>query len=339
MKIDFSKYKKIEDIHEDIVSIKIQGATNVAIATFEGLKIYFSNYRNGDFDVLSFLKELEEKGFYLANARPNEPLAKNGVKYILKKLQEKVTNQSFDGVVNGNLEIRLADMVKYVIDLCNEYLVIIENSKNKIIKESEKVFDEFKTKNGRTVEGIFTHCHSSTAVNVINNYAKNFNSSVKVACSETRPLYQGRKTAKYLVEKGIDTTLIVDNSAEYFILDMASFPIDVVFVGTDQITLDGCMINKIGSFGVCLASYIDKDPVYVVGSLLKTDVESSRNNFKIEMRDEKEIWDTAPDNLKIVNPAFELVDGRLITGFITEEGIIKPHEIEKVLKEKYTWLF
>lgn len=316
---DFTKYTTIQQIYQDIVDIKIQGATNVAIATFEGLKLYLNSFGAGSTNKADTIKTVSDWGYYLATARPNEPLAKNGVKYIISRLSSHESTNNY---------------IPIVISLCNEYLSIIETSKQQIVKNSQKAFTDL----GKPVEGIFTHCHSSTAIKVIVNHASQ-NPNVQVACTETRPLFQGRKTATQLHGAGIDTTLLADSCAESFIIERGAFPIDIVFIGTDQITSDGCMINKIGSYGIALAAYYDGDPVYVVGSILKTDTLSSKDTFKIEQRDGKEIWEDAPAGLKISNPAFELVDAKFITGYITELGIIKPTEIMSMLYNNYKWLF
>ncbi len=321
---DFDKYETIEQIYEDIVAIKIQGATNVAIATFKGLRLYASTKGFKGLSKEQVIDIIIEKGNYLAEARPNEPLATNGVRFVAGGIKESS---------------EAGDYAPIVISLCNEYLLLIDRGKRAIIENSEEVFKVFEEENNRPVHGIFTHCHSSTAVNVIKAYSDRVGGAVEVACTETRPLYQGRKTAKKLVEYGIDTTMVADSSAESFIIDRGTFDIDMTFIGVDQITSDGCMINKIGSFGVALASKFDNDPLYVVGSILKTNIDSTKESFKIEMREGTEIWEDAPHGLKIVNPAFELVDARFITGFITEHGVLSPSEILPVLKENYKWLF
>ncbi|MBD3329573.1 hypothetical protein GF357_03705 [Candidatus Dojkabacteria bacterium] len=330
MGIDFEKYNSIEEIYRDIRDVKIQGATNVAIATFEGLKIYLHKEEDEleDLDNKQLVKRILEKANYLATARENEPLAKNGVKYIFSGLNEKF------GMVKAN---RAESIIEFVRDLADEYLKLIADAKQRIIASSAQVFAVYEKLNGKRVEGIMTHCHSSTAESVIINYAGNF-PDTKVVCTETRPLYQGRKTAKNLVKAGIDTSMVVDSAAEAFIIEKGSFPVEIVFIGADQITPEGDAINKIGSWGIALAAYADSDPIYVVSSLLKIDLSVPRDNIVIEMRDASEVWPEAPKGLKLVNPAFELINSRFIAGFITEFGIIHPDDVDFVAREKYSWL-
>lgn len=330
--IDFSKYKKVDDIVNDIKSVKIQGATNVAIATFEGMKIFIENYDRRAENYDEFLEDLNRVGYNLAFARENEPLAKNGLKFVLRNL------------VTRNPGLRdVGECREKVYDLCQEFLDLIADAKRKIIQNSVQIMDD--------VDEVFTHCHSSTAVSIIKNRAREVE-GFKAVCTETRPLFQGRITATRLHEGGIDTILIVDNAAESFIIDRGTHPVDVVFLGADEITMRGDAINKIGSWGIALASYFVSKPVYVVTPILKIEVETAYRPVKIEYRctvhdsqdptvckRSDEVWKGAPKGLKMVNPAFEIINREFITGYITELGIIKPEDIGKVIQQEFQWLF
>jgi ribose 1,5-bisphosphate isomerase len=131
-------------------------------------------------------------------------------------------------------------------------------------------------------DSVLTHCHSSSAVKtIIANKAggKDF----LVYNTETRPLYQGHKTAKDFLEAGMKITMVVDSSAP-FILDRNDpfgLDIDAVIIGCDAIKLNGDIINKVGSYSIAHAAYDNKIPVYIAGNLLKTDV---RDSIKIETR-------------------------------------------------------
>jgi len=322
--VDFSKYENVGDIVSDIEDIKIQGATNVAIATFEGMKLFLKNYEEKGKNYEEFYEELSRVGYTLAHARDNEPLAKNGLKFVTRMLT--IRNP-------GLKDVSVAK--KKVDELCDEFLEQIKEAKKQIVENSDEVFDD--------VYEVFTHCHSSTAVNTISKRAKKV-SDLRVTCTETRPLYQGRETAKELVEKGINTTFIVDSAAESFIIDncdqdTCTRPIDIVFLGSDEITMRGDAVNKIGSWGIALASYFVSKPVYVVTSILKTEIETAYRPVKIEYRDNSEIWKDAPKGLKMINPSFEIINREFITGYITEVGVVKPEDISSTIQENYQWLF
>lgn len=318
-KIDFTKYESVVQIDKDIRSVAIQGATNVAIATFEGVKLFLrGHHAQGTYE--EFLSEIRMVAEGLANARPNEPLAKNGVKYIYYHLEQR-----FD-------DLHDSEKVREVItDLADEYLHLIKSGKDAIIEKSTAVMED--------VDEILTHCHSSTAESVIIARNKVLKGDLDVVCTETRPLYQGRITAKNLLGAGVKTTMIADSAAESFIIGRGTHGIDVIFIGADEVLLSGDAINKVGSWGIAFAANHAKRPLYVVTSLLKVDISVGDDVPGIEMRESDELWEDAPEGLKMVNPSFELIDSEFITGFITEAGIVKPEEVSAAAKGKYPWLF
>lgn len=310
------RYAEIKQIYDDIKNLNIQGATNVAISTLEGMKKYVEISQEKD--KYLFYKELIEIGEDLALVRDNEPLARNGVTFIKYSFGQHLS------------DLQDLSTMKQVLDnLCDEYLDIIEQSKKQIIEKSVGFLDNF-TK-------VFTHCHSSTATSLIIAMSK-AKSNFKAVCTETRPLYQGRITAQELVEAGIDTTLIVDSAKELFIVGRGSIPVEIVFIGADMITERGHAINKIGSWSLAMAAeYADK-PLYVVTPSLKMAPLAYIHDVKIEMRESSELWEDAPEGLHMYNPAFEIIDSKFITGYITEFGITKPNDIEKEVSARYPWI-
>jgi ribose 1,5-bisphosphate isomerase len=310
------KYPQIEKIYDDIQKLNIQGATNVAISTFEGMRLYLSITKEDDPEKV--LKEFFNIGERLSLARPNEPLARNGLKYVKHFFEKEKT-----------VLPTVSAMKQTLSKLCDDYLEIISESKKELVKKSANYL--------RNYDKVFTHCHSSTAEELIKNLAHK-DKEFEVVCTETRPRFQGRITAKNLVNAGIKTTLITDNSADSFIIGRGNVPIDVVLIGCDQIMKGGHVINKIGSWGMAMSAHFADKPVYVVTPLLKIDEKSLVGNVEIEIREDREIWPEAPKELEIYNPAFEIVDNVLITGFVCEFGIVKPTEVEKLIKEKYPWV-
>lgn len=310
------KYPEIEIIYNDIKKLNIQGATNVAIATLEGMKKYLKITK--EIDPQLMYNEIIEVGKYLAHARPNEPLAVNGVTYISHCFTKKNS-------VLPRIEIMKQEMEEF----CNNYLELIENCKRELV--------DYGTRNLFNFDKLLTHCHSSTAVALIKSLGKG-DYDFETFCTETRPLFQGRKTAKSLVDAGIKTTLIADSAAESFVIGRGSTPVDAIFIGCDQITPKGHAINKIGSWGIAMSAHYVGKPVYIITPMLKLDIESGVD-VEIEVRESRELWDDAPKGLIMYNPAFEIVDNVLITGYVTEVGIIKPQDLEKEAKSRYPWLF
>jgi ribose 1,5-bisphosphate isomerase len=312
-----NKYPEIEKILKDIKDLNVQGATNVAIATFEGMKLYGDLSKQKDKEL--FYKEFFEVGNRLSHARANEPLATNGVRYVKYSFNKK-----------HSVLPELITMKRELAQLCNDFLDIIGQSKKDLIDKSWKFFNNYNK--------VFTHCHSSTAVSLIKSISKK-KKSFEAVCTETRPRLQGRITAKSLLEGGVRTTLIADSAGESFIINRGSVPVEIIFMGCDEMTLQGHAMNKIGSWGLGMAAHYAGKPFYVVTPFLKLDVESFHHNIEIEVRESRELWEDAPKELHMYNPAFEVIDKGLITGYVTEFGILKPGDIKQTAKDHYPWLF
>ena len=143
--------KQILEIEKDIKELNIQGATNVAIATLEGMKIFIEESNISDKEM--FYNELERVGYKLANARLNEPLARNGVKYVTFQFKKKR-----DDLHSIN------DMKQQLLDFCDDYLFKISDSKRSIVELGVPYVKHF--------ENVLTHCHSSTAVSILKGIAQ-----------------------------------------------------------------------------------------------------------------------------------------------------------------------
>lgn len=183
---------------------------------------------------------------------------------------------------------------------------------------------------------IMTHCHSWSVVKILTTAHKQ-DKKIHVYNTETRPLYQWRTTSKDLMKAGIKNTMVVDDSAPFFVDNVyeSDVDIDMVIIGSDAIKINGDIYNKVWSFSIALSAWHSKIPVYIVGSLTKIDTE---NTVKIEQRSSKELRPDAPKWLDIINYAFDMVPAKFITGIITEYGIIKPKDIKKAVKRYYPWM-
>ncbi|RLG13516.1 hypothetical protein DRN69_05480 [Candidatus Pacearchaeota archaeon] len=166
---------------------------------------------------------------------------------------------------------------------------------------------------------IFTHCHSSTVVNAL-IYAKKKGKKFQVHNTETRPLFQGRKTAKELRKAGIKVTMFVDAAAAIAIEKenkADKIYSDKVFFGADALLKNG-IVNKIGSKIIARIANQEKIPVYIIADSWKF----TKSKVPIEQRKLNEVWNNAPKGIKIKNPAFEFVPKKYITKIISELGIL-----------------
>ena len=190
---------------------------------------------------------------------------------------------------------------------------------------------------------VLTHCNAGalatcgwgTALGVIRSaYAQG--KLQMVYADETRPLLQGaRLTAFELYEDSIPVTLITDNMAAW---TMRTKGVNAVVVGADRIAANGDTANKIGTYGVALAAKAHGIPFYIAAPISTFDFSISTGaEIPIEERKADEVRrfrteQTAPEGVAVFNPAFDVTPAELITGIITEYGIVTAPYIENIKK-------
>ena len=158
----------------------------------------------------------------------------------------------------------------------------------------------------------------------------------KVFADETRPLCQGsRLTAWELSRAGVPVTVCCDNMAASL---MRAGRIDLVMVGSDRIAANGDVANKIGTYGVAVLAHAHKVPFYVLAPTSTFDLSLADGAaIPIEQRDALEVshgfgkW-TAPRDVPVYNPAFDVTPNELITAIVCEKGIIYPPYGENIGK-------
>jgi methylthioribose-1-phosphate isomerase len=228
----------------------------------------------------------------------------------------------------------------------------IEQIKQSVINESKKMAEEdieinkSMGKNGSVLfddnDTIMTHCNAGalatvaygTALGVI-RATRESGKNVKVIATETRPIQQGsRLTAFELKHDGFDVSLIPDTAVGY---SMANGLVDKVIVGADRIVRTGHVFNKIGTYQVATMAKQHGIPFYVAAPLSTFDMKSDAKDVIIEMRKGTEVTGigdrkTAPDDINVINPAFDMTPPELISGIITEKGVAKPPYEESIKK-------
>jgi ribose 1,5-bisphosphate isomerase len=303
-----------ETVHvtaEKIKKLQVQGARNVAIAAVKAIQTQADQTKTKN--KIQFLNELKEAQTILNASRQTEPLMRNAIQWIITQAKAAETE-------------KVEELSQNVMASANNFLEDLEDSKEHIAEIGAK-----RIRNGSIV---FTHCHSSTVIRLLAK-AKADDKNFKVICTETRPAFQGRITAKELVEMDIETTFIVDSAARTFIGN-----VDLVIVGADAITSEGNVINKIGTSSIAILAHEAKKPFYVVSELLKFDPETLQGECeKIEQRNPAEVWSEAPEKLRVLNPAFDVTPNKYIHGLICEEGVIAPQSIVEVMRRRHSWLF
>jgi methylthioribose-1-phosphate isomerase len=185
---------------------------------------------------------------------------------------------------------------------------------------------------------LLTHCNTGplamggwgTALGIIIYGALMLRRNYEVFYTETRPLQQGLRLTSFELHKHqIPATCIVDSAAAYL---MSKGMIDAVITGADRIAQNGDTANKIGTYSLALASHAHSIPFYIAAPWSTFDPASiSGETFTIEYRDAIEVLrpysleqEKARNNSKVLNPAFDITPGKLITAFITERGVDRP---------------
>jgi methylthioribose-1-phosphate isomerase len=183
--------------------------------------------------------------------------------------------------------------------------------------------------------GILTHCNAGalatggdgTALAVIFELARR-GKRPQVWVDETRPLLQGaRLTMWELQQHGIDATLICDSVAAQV---MREGRVNVVLTGADRIAANGDTANKIGTFSVATLAKVFGVPFYVAAPATTFDLSTSTGQeIPIEQRAAEEITNgfgklTAPENVAVYNPAFDVTPAELISAIITDRGVVQP---------------
>lgn len=203
-------------------------------------------------------------------------------------------------------------------------------------KHGSKLFDDNDT--------VLTHCNAGalatvgygTALGVI-RASKESGKNIKVIATETRPVQQGsRLTAFELKHDGIDVTLIPDTAVGY---TLANNLVNKIIVGADRILKTGHVFNKIGTYQIALLAKHHNVPFYVAAPLSTFDLSSNPEDVVIEQRKSSEVTGigekkTAPNDINVINPAFDMTPPELISGIITENGVITA-PFEETIKELF----
>ena len=309
----------VEGMFHAIKDMIVRGAPAIGIAGAHGVSLAAIELSKIVKDKTEFINKLKEKSEYLKSSRPT---AVNLMWAVDKQFELALNTQ---GSVFEITEILIKNGIK------------MENEDIEINKRMGDYGAEIVPK-GAT---ILTHCNAGalatvgygTALGVIRSaYAKD--PTIKVFADETRPRQQGaRLTTWELTQDGIPTTLITDGMCSYF---MSKGMIDMVVVGADRIAANGDTANKIGTYTVAIAAKYHNVPFYIAAPLSTIDISiKSGKEIPIEERSHEEVthingdWICAKD-VNIINPGFDVTPNELITGIITEKGILKPNYIESI---------
>ena len=304
------KQTSIEQGFDSIKQLKVRGAPAIGVAAAYLLLIGIRSYI--DKPKKEFLDILSKKADYLDSSRPTAV----NLGYALKRM--------------------LSCSSKSSSETSAEIYKELEQEAIKIHKEDEficKSIGEYGSTLLKDDMGVITHCNAgSLAVSGLGTalapiYIAHDNGiKVRVFADETRPLLQGaRLTAFELFNAGVDVTLICDNMAAFV---MSKGLVDIAIVGCDRVAANGDTANKIGTMGLAILCKHFSIPLYIACPSTTFDFNTKTGeDIIIEEREASEVINfgerqTAPSDIKVRNPAFDVTPNDLIEGFITEHGII-----------------
>lgn len=308
--------KNAEECFDAIKRLKIRGAPAIGIAAAYGIFLGVKDIEEDDFD--KFYKKFTKIKEYLSSSRPTAV----NLFWALNRMDKKVLSLKDRPLheIKEALEEEAVLIQKEDEDVCRK---IGENGL-KILKDNMSVLTHCNA-------GVLAASKYGTALAPI-YMAKEKGLNIKVFADETRPLLQGaRLTSFELSQAGIDVTLITDSMAAVV---MKKGWVDMVITGCDRVAANGDAANKIGTYGVALLAKVHNIPFYIAAPFSTIDLNTSTgDDIVIEERDKEEIIrgfgvQTAPLNIKVFNPAFDVTPHELINGIITEKGIVRaPYDI------------
>ncbi len=308
-----------QEMFDAIKTMIVRGAPAIGIAGAHGVVLYAQELKKQNLSREEFINELLKKADYMATSRPTAV----NLMWAVEKQKEVIRNSKSD--IDGIIEELKQNGIK------------LENEDIEINKRIGDYGAEVVPK-GAT---ILTHCNAGalatvgygTALGVVRSaFAKD--KTIQVFADETRPRQQGaRITTLELTMDGIPTTLITDGMCSYF---MKKGMIDMVVVGADRIAANGDTANKIGTYTVAIAAKYHNVPFYIAAPLSTIDTSiKSGDEIVIEERSREEVTHIngkiicAPE-VNVINPGFDVTPHELITGIITEVGILKPNYNESI---------
>lgn len=316
-KLVFVKYKDYRDVAKAIKNLIVRGAPVIGVSGAFGLALAALQSKAKTKERL--IDELEKAKKVLFETRPTAV----NLAWALERIMN-VAKQGKD----------VSEIRKIIIDTAKKMAEEDVETNKRMGRYGATLFEE----NDR----IMTHCNAGalatvaygTALGVI-RATKESGKRIKVIATETRPVMQGsRLTAFELKHDGIDVSLIPDSAVGYA---MSKGLVTKVIVGADRILRTGHVYNKIGTYQIALMSKQHKILFYVAAPLSTFDLKSNPEDVIIEQRKAAEVTQiggkkTAPDDIEVLNPAFDMTPPELITGIITEAGIAKPPFEESIKK-------
>lgn len=182
---------------------------------------------------------------------------------------------------------------------------------------------------------VLTQCFAETLIGFTLLAAQEQGKRLSLVCPETRPYLQGaRLTASVACDQGVPVTVVTDNMPAYLMSAGERSPLGPIraFISAaDVITLDGHVVNKVGTYQIAIAAHHHGIPYYVLGSPSATN--PTIDTVEIEMRDPQEVLSamgvpTTKPGVQGLYPAFDITPPHLVSAVVTSEGIFSPYDLQ-----------
>ena len=330
-----TEYVDITDekqMHSAIRRLVVRGAPAIGVAAAFGVYLGVRDHR-GDGTLLRFMVRLNEVCDYLATSRPTAV----NLFWALDKMRRAARDAGRDSrSLDENLTI---DLIKArLLSACQQMLDDDTRVCRAIGAHGVRLLEELAADGDKLRGGelnVLTHCNAGglatvqygTALAPIYVGAEK-GMKFHVFADETRPLLQGSRITAYELKKnGIPVTVICDNMAAAV---MQEGSVAAVLVGTDRVAANGDVANKIGTLGVAILARHFNIPFLVAAPTSSIDLSLATGaQIPIEQRDGREVSEglgkaTAPPDVDIYNPAFDVTPADLVTAIITEHGVVRP---------------
>ncbi len=303
----------LESLWEAIKSLRVRGAPAIGVSAAYGAVLAAMLSKKND--PKEFAEEVKQGCDYLATSRPTAV----NLFWALDRMKRKV-----DEVATQPLKDQREALLEEARAIDVENTEVCERLS---IAGAELLGQQAQVITHCNAGGLACGNYYGTALGVILKAAEH-GKKIGVYVDETRPLLQGsRLTAFELMKAGVEATLICDNMAGHV---MKTKGLDAVIFGADRIAANGDTANKIGSYSLAVLAKEHGIPVYVAAPLSTVDFSlASGDEIPIEERESVEVagWQTtrtAPANVKVYNPAFDVTPAKYIAAIICEEGVLYP---------------
>ncbi|MCM3631185.1 S-methyl-5-thioribose-1-phosphate isomerase [Paenibacillus glycanilyticus] len=300
-----------EDVWEAIRHLKVRGAPAIGISAAYGVVLGSRHAETAE----EWLADVRKAADYLATSRPTAV----NLFWALDRMKARAEALASEGRALEALKQALLDEA-----------IAIQSEDEK----TNRLIGEHALSLFQDDIGVLTHCNAGGLATAKYGtalapfyLAKERGMNIRVFADETRPVLQGaRLTAFELQQAGVDVTLICDNMAGHV---MSKGWVNAVIVGTDRVAANGDVANKIGTYSVAVLAKAHGIPFYVACPLSTIDLNTPTGaEIPIEERNAEEITEgfgkrTAPQGVKVYNPAFDITPNEYVTAIITEKGIIQ----------------